>query len=97
MLVLSVVVVAIVLAGYGFVPKFRTGVQRVGIDVKRMLSTGQRGRGGRGGSLPSNSPFRLPAGPANSGCASGVVCLPSAPSSGPLGAPVNVCRPGNNC
>lgn len=97
MLVVSVVVVAIVLAGYGFVPKFRTGVQRVGVDVKRMLSTGQRGRGGPGGGgLPNGGPFRLPAGPANSGCASGVVCLPSQPSS-PLGTPVNVCRPGDNC
>jgi hypothetical protein len=95
MLVVSVVVLAVVLAGYGFVPEFRSGVQRVGDDVRTMLSTGQRGRGNGGGGL-TDSPLRLPAGPANSGCASGVVCLPSGPS-GSLGTPVNVCRPGDNC
>jgi hypothetical protein len=88
MLVVSVVVVAVVLAGYSFVPGFRSGVERLGGDVKTMLSTGQRGRNSNG------LPGRI-SGPANSGCASGMVCLPA--ENGTLGTPVNVCRPGGNC
>lgn len=102
MIVISVVVIAVVSASYAFIPKFRTGVQRLGGDVSDMLSTGQ-GRRSRpaapalpniGDYNPGGNRFRLPGSP-DSGCASGVVCLPA--SSSPLGTPVNVCRPGDNC
>lgn len=91
MLVISVVVLTVVLAGYRFVPMFRSGVERLGGDVERMLSTGQRGRNAPGA---PGAPLGFPSGPGNRGCASGLVCNPRSPS-GPLGAPV--CRPGDNC
>ena len=100
MLVVSVVVLTIILTGYAFVPKFRTGVNRVGADVERMLSTGQRMR--RVAPAPAPAPFtlpgnfRLPRGPRNAGCASSTACGNPEPR-GPLGAPLNVCRPGDNC
>ena len=96
MLVVSVVVLAVVLAGYGFVPKFRTGVNRVGADVERMLSTGQRARRAAPGGNSTAPGFRLPSGPRNAGCAGSTACNPT-PRTAPLGQPVDVCRRGDNC
>lgn len=98
-MVISVIVISVAAASYTFVPTFRTGVNRLGTDVRRMLSTGQRGRARPAapaaptGPLPGGS-FRLPGSP-DAGCAAGVVCLPEARS--PLGTPVDVCRPGDRC
>lgn len=102
-MVISVVVIAMAAASYAFVPTFRTGVRRLGADVSDMLATGQGGRR-RSATPPRNlgdyaprpgGPFRLPNASPDSGCASGMVCLPE--SSSPLGAPVSVCRPGDRC
>lgn len=46
MLLISVIVIAIVAAGYAFVPEFQQGVADLARDVKQMLSTGMIGRTG---------------------------------------------------
>ena len=90
MLVVSVVVLAVVSSAYAFVPTFRTGVERVGADVRQMLATGQIGRAGAPGSGAS------PAMPLNRGCGSGMVCNP--PRSDPFGLDrPSVCRLGDRC
>lgn len=46
MLLISVIVIAMVAAGYVFVPQFQQGVADLGRDVKRILSDGMIGRNG---------------------------------------------------
>jgi Flp pilus assembly pilin Flp len=46
MLIISVVVIAVVAAAYKFVPLFQEGVEKLGQDVKQILSDGQINRGG---------------------------------------------------
>jgi Flp pilus assembly pilin Flp len=46
MLLISVIVIAMVAAGYVFVPTFQEGVQDLARDVKRILSTGMIGSRG---------------------------------------------------
>lgn len=41
MLIISVVVIAVVAAAYKFVPLFSQGVDKLGQDVKQILSTGE--------------------------------------------------------
>lgn len=92
MLVVSVLVIAAVAASYGFIPRFRTGVHRLGSDVHQMLSTGEPGRPGA-----ATKPTRSNRG-FDYGCGSGIVCNPA--PAGSLGAPPelpNACRVGENC
>lgn len=58
MLIISVVVIAVVAAAYKFVPLFQEGVEKLGSDVKDILSTGQIGRGG-GAGMGSGSTARI--------------------------------------
>lgn len=48
MMVVSVVVIAVVGAGYAFVPTFQTGVNELGYDVSAILSNQGSARGGYG-------------------------------------------------
>ena len=43
MLLISVIVIAIVAAGYAFVPKLQKGVEELGGDVSRILGDGKIG------------------------------------------------------
>jgi hypothetical protein len=58
MLIISVVVIAVVAAAYKFVPLFQQGVEKLGADVKDILSTGQIDRGG-GAGMGSGSTARI--------------------------------------
>ena len=49
MLVVSVIVIAVVAAAYVFVPSFGQGVEKLGQDVRQILSMGDIGGVGRGG------------------------------------------------
>ncbi len=46
MLLISVIVIALVAAAYVFVPAFERGVQDLGNDVRKILSTGKIGKTG---------------------------------------------------
>lgn len=46
MLLISVIVIALVAAAWVFVPQFQDGVKDLGMDVKKMLSTGKIGKAG---------------------------------------------------
>lgn len=46
MLLISVIVIAVVAAGYAFVPEFEKGVKDLGKDVRQILSDGMIGRSG---------------------------------------------------
>ncbi len=46
MLLISVIVIALVAAAWVFVPQFQAGVKDLGMDVKKMLSTGKIGKAG---------------------------------------------------
>ena len=67
MLVISVVVVAVVAAGLTFVPGFKSGVNDLATDVKRILATGTIG--GVGLDRSGDSGFKCPAGVSPTGCA----------------------------
>lgn len=75
LLVIAVITVAVVGAAWTYVPAFRTGVERVGFDVRRLLRTGQIER-----AAPSRQPtFRLnleQPGRPDSDCGSSFVICP---------------------
>ena len=48
MLIISVVVIAVVAAAYKFVPFFEAGVNALGADVQKILTTGKTKVGKRG-------------------------------------------------